>query len=255
MRRASGPAGSPGAGRRMGSGRAWPTSREAAMTHRSTTNGKPAMTEERATQDEEHGAIPAGPRVVVGVDGSEAARAALVYAAEEARLRGALLEVVHAWQYPFDMAATTYSVPVPAGEMKQWAEQVVDDMLSDAEVDPARVARVAVNGPAAPVLMEAAKGADLLVVGTRGHNRMTGLFLGSVSQYLAVHAPCPVLVVHGPPAHRAPPPQPAPATAGEEPRHAGPVELSAGSIDEIPEEECLALLGAKHVGRLVVVHE
>jgi nucleotide-binding universal stress UspA family protein len=52
-----------------------------------------------------------------------------------------------------------------------------------------------VEGPAATALIEAAKGAELLVVGSRGHGGFTGLLLGSVSDQVANHAPCPVVIV------------------------------------------------------------
>jgi nucleotide-binding universal stress UspA family protein len=199
------------------------------------------------------------PRVVVGVDGSPASEAALERAAEEARLRHAVLHVVHAWQYPFDLTAASYTaVPVPAGEMEQWAEQVIDDALASAGVDQSlAVVRQATNGSAALVLAEASRGAQLLVVGTRGHNRLTGLFLGSVSQYLAVHAPCPVLVVHGPGDGAASGAATAPA-ASDAPAPVAPGATGApGSPEllEIPEDECLALLAGRRVGRLVVVRD
>jgi nucleotide-binding universal stress UspA family protein/nitroimidazol reductase NimA-like FMN-containing flavoprotein (pyridoxamine 5'-phosphate oxidase superfamily) len=207
--------------------------------------------------DRSESATGAMARVVVGVDGSEASQSALVWALEEARLRQATLHVVHAWQYPFELAAGTYSVPVPAGEMKLWAQDVIDDALAAVEADPSvPILPETINGPATSVLLEAAKGAELLVVGTRGHNRLTGLFLGSVSQFLVVHAPCPVLVAHGPrTAHeRAAPARPAatvPAPAAEQ----APTSTVVPAVEEIPEDECIALLGGHSVGRLVVVHE
>ncbi|MDE3086175.1 MAG: universal stress protein, partial [Acidobacteriota bacterium] len=137
--------------------------------------------------------------VVVGVDGSEASRGALAWALAEARLRGAPVVAVSAWHYPFEMAASAYAVPPPEGDMRQWAGEVLDEALASLDVDGVPVERVVENGPAVLVLMGRARGAQLLVVGTRGHSRVTGLFLGSTSQYLAVHAPCPVVVVHGPP--------------------------------------------------------
>lgn len=213
--------------------------------------------------DEEVTSEPAGthqgPLVVVGVDGSEASKAALSYALEEALLRHATLEAVFAWQYPFEMAAGSFAVPAPAGEMRLWADEILDDALDQIEpVQRESVVRRAEYGPPVTVLMEAARRAELLVVGTRGHSRLTGLFLGSVSQYLAVHAPCPVTVVHAP----------APGAAGVEAesgpeRAEGPEPVDAGHdgpsspdhLEEISEAECLALLAGRSVGRLVVVHE
>ncbi|HLX87307.1 MAG TPA: universal stress protein [Acidimicrobiales bacterium] len=192
-----------------------------------------------------------GPRVVVGVDGSDASLTALGQARTEAGLRHAVLEVVHAWQFPFDLTAATYAVPAPAGEMKLWAEQVVDDAL--AALPPAvagahtEIVRRVEEGSPALVLADAAKGAELLVVGTRGHSRLTGLFLGSVSQYLVVHAPCPVLVVHGP----RPPDDKGASPASSVVASSAPVP----QLLEIDEDECLALLAGRAVGRLVVVHE
>ena len=212
------------------------------------------------TQATGAGGTPADPGpIVVGVDGSPAAAGALAWALEEARLRGAPLTAVHAWHYPFEMAASAYAVPPPEGDMHAWAEQVLDEALAGADVDGVPVRRVVVNGPAVLALMEQSRGARLLVVGTRGHSRLTGLFLGSTSQYLAVHAPCPVLVVHGPApdGHDLPVAVPGGAGAVEEPAPAAAAAdvLSPGplALEEIPEEECLALLAGRSVGRLVVV--
>jgi uncharacterized protein len=189
------------------------------------------------------------PRVVVGVDATEASHRALAWAAEEAALRGALLHAVFAWQYPFELADGTYVPPVPDEELGPWARRIVEDAL--AAVDPDRslaVVSEARSGPAAAVLMAAAEGAELLVVGTSHRGRVTGLLLGSVSQYLAVHAPCPVVVVQGPRpdsgsgARREPAPRVA-ATAG------------LGTLEEIGEDECLGLLAGSTVGRLAVVDD
>jgi nucleotide-binding universal stress UspA family protein len=137
-------------------------------------------------------------KVVVGVDGSEASRHALSWAAEEARLRGARLVVVHAWTVPVAMAAPGL-VPVPLdpeewrAEAEQLLEREVDETLG---ADPGLpVERLAVPGSSAGALVDAAEGADLLVVGSRGHGGFAGLLLGSVSQQCAHHAPCPVVIV------------------------------------------------------------
>jgi nucleotide-binding universal stress UspA family protein len=217
-------------------------------------------------QDRGDGGNGGGSRVVVGVDGSDAAQAALAWALEEARLRHATLEVVSTWQYPYEMAAGSFAVPAPAGEMRLWAQDIIEQSLARLEADESvPVVRRAEYGPAVTVLMERARRAELLVVGTRGHSRLTGLFLGSVSQYLAVHAPCPVLVVHGPRGTDSPGiPERSARRAGvdgssllgaggsDDDAGAGPW---VGALEEIPEEECLALLAGKSVGRLVVVHD
>lgn len=136
------------------------------------------------------------PRIVVGIDGSSGAREALRWAREHARERGATLDAVHTWEYP-------QTVPLPGGPVRRRAEyfeaaqQALDDVLRDEGIDADEVHATAtlVEGPAGPMLTEAAKGADLLVVGSRGLGGFGGLLLGSVSQYCLHHAPCPVVVV------------------------------------------------------------
>jgi nucleotide-binding universal stress UspA family protein len=139
-------------------------------------------------------------KIVVGIDGSEAAKNALRWALEEARLRSAEIVAVHAWEAPsampepgpapgFDLVGILPEVE-EAGErlVKAVVEEVVGDD-SDVTVEP-----VAIQGPAASVLVEAARDADMLVVGSRGHGGFTALLLGSVSKQLAHHAPCPLLI-------------------------------------------------------------
>jgi len=202
-------------------------------------------------------------RVVVGLDRSPAGLAALGVAVQEARMRGATLHAVHAWQFPAEAALSEVSgTPVPSDEMRTWAEEAVDDALAKVGVGDLAVVRDVRQGPPAAVLAGASVGAELLVVGTRGHNRLTGLFLGSVSQYLVVHAPCPVLVVHGPPTTRRaaavgrPGADPGPAGSAAGPGAANGAGAEAPRptvLEDIPEEECLALLAGQEVGRLVVV--
>ncbi len=134
-------------------------------------------------------------RIVVGVDGSEGAADALRWAAEEARLRGATLDVVYAWAFPYLSEVSTVAV-LNVDYEKEAAELlagVVRDTLGD---DPAvPVEQVAVQDAPAHALTTRAEGADLLVVGSRGRGGFTGLLLGSVSQQVAHHAPCPVVIV------------------------------------------------------------
>jgi nucleotide-binding universal stress UspA family protein len=138
-------------------------------------------------------------RIVVGIDGSAGARQALRWAIGEGRFRGATVEAVHAWQ---DQLITAYPVAPPhidPGATERAARRLLDDTVAAEDTtglaEP--VATIAVSGPPALALAEHAKGADLLVVGSRGRGGFTGLLLGSVSQQLSHHAPCPLVIVPG----------------------------------------------------------
>lgn len=138
-------------------------------------------------------------RIVVGIDGSDHAKEALRWALEEARLRGATLRVVNAWTAPVYVgyAAVSGAVLDPAlfkDAADEQIETAVKEILGDATDVP--VERKTVEGTAASVLVEEAEGADLLVVGSRGHGGFAGLLLGSVSQQCAQHSLCPVVIVH-----------------------------------------------------------
>lgn len=139
---------------------------------------------------------PEGHTVVVGVDGSPSSSKALALAATEARWRRARLRVVAAWSFPL-YAAGTY-VPADAyadvpDELATAVDAQVADVLGPSpEVE---VERLVAEGPAAAVILEAAKDADLVVVGSRGRGGFAGLLLGSVSSQVVHHAHCPVLVV------------------------------------------------------------
>ncbi|HUO49256.1 MAG TPA: universal stress protein [Acidimicrobiales bacterium] len=191
-------------------------------------------------------------RIVVGVSSSPASRRALAWAAGEARLRHAVLHAVFAWQYPFEMADGTYVPPMPNTELADWADKVLAEEVAAAVPADVEVRNDARCGSAAPVLLEVSEGADLLVVGTSGHGRITGLLLGSTSQFLAVHAHCPVVVIHGP-RHGE---EDAAGAGGEGVPDAAAKAMSTaelGELGEIGEEECLALLAGASIGRLVVV--
>ncbi|TDB95511.1 universal stress protein [Actinomadura sp. 7K534] len=136
-------------------------------------------------------------RVVVGVDGSPASRAALAAAFAEAGLHGLSVHAVVAWEsVPVD------DLPPLADEagMRQAAEARLARMM-DALRDShpgVEVRAEVVHGAPREVLTQAADGARLLVVGSRGLGGFRGLMLGSVGQALVQHAPCPVAVVHAP---------------------------------------------------------
>jgi|ERR1700677_2241226 nucleotide-binding universal stress UspA family protein len=134
-------------------------------------------------------------RIVVGVDGSESSKDALKWAAQQAELTGASLEAAISW----DIALSSYGYPVPVPSdynPAENAEQALAETVRDVLGDGAKaVVMRTVQGNAAQTLVELAKGADLLVVGSRGHGQFVGILLGSVSEYCAAHAPCPVVVI------------------------------------------------------------
>ena len=142
--------------------------------------------------------------IVVGVDHSPGAKAALVFANEEAGLRGATLRAVHAWQYGYiGYTGLEGSVPSVGGDINELRtaavaalEASVREALPDTDVE---IELQAIQGAPAGVLVEASRDADLLVVGSRGHGGFVGLLLGSVSQQCAHHAECPVVIVHAAP--------------------------------------------------------
>src|SRR3954462_10057716 len=104
-------------------------------------------------------------RIVVGVDGAAASTDALRWAARQAQLTGASLEAVTAWSYP-----TTYGFPVIANvAWEQGARTVPATTVDEARGKEAALPRRVIEGHAARVLTDAAVGADLLVVGSRGH--------------------------------------------------------------------------------------
>ena len=138
--------------------------------------------------------------IVVGVDGSLTSELALRWAVEQARRTGQTVSAVAVWNFP-----TNYGVDY-LDDRVDWAEDArtalrtaVAHVLAGAESP--RVEQHVRQGHPARVLLDAAADADLLVVGSRGHGGFAGMLLGSVSQHLAAHAPCPVLVVP-PPEHR-----------------------------------------------------
>jgi nucleotide-binding universal stress UspA family protein len=136
--------------------------------------------------------------IVVGVDGSASSKEALRWAAAEAERRGDVLEVVMAWDNPFrDMWIPATSAGAdPLAHLRRALERTVSVVLGeDAQV---KVECRVVEGHPAKVLVETARGAELLVVGSRGRGGLAGAILGSVSLHCVAHAPCPVVILRGP---------------------------------------------------------
>ena len=137
--------------------------------------------------------------IVVGVDGSQSAHAALRFALDEARLRGGGVRVVGVWHMPVTADGGAMVAPDPGlvGDLEPQMSRVLERALEDAR-DAAvglEVETVVREGAPAGVLLEEAQDAELLVVGSRGLEGFRGLLLGSVSQECSHHAPCPVVIV------------------------------------------------------------
>jgi nucleotide-binding universal stress UspA family protein len=147
----------------------------------------------------------AGPLVVVGVDASPASRAALAAAARRAARDGGRIEAVAVAEPPDAWTVADGLIQLTTEEVlaatRAVAAEAVEDVLG-AEGTPGRVPveLVAVEGRPADVLTERAAGADLLVVGSRGHATLPGLLLGSVALRTVVRSTAPVMVVHPAPA-------------------------------------------------------
>ena len=136
--------------------------------------------------------------IVVGIDHSDGAKAALRFALEEARLRGVKLRAVHAWKFDY-LEAPGLMRTLPPGEyetLHSAAEAALDATFKEVgNAEGVEVERRVVQGAPAGVLVEESRGADLLVVGSRGLGGFAQLLLGSVSQQCANHAKCPVVIV------------------------------------------------------------
>jgi len=139
--------------------------------------------------------------IVVGVDGSDGGRVALDFAVEEAALRGALLKVVTVWEIPplvvAGVAAESGYFEQSREEGRQHAQAIAAEAVARAALLQPSVACEArvLEGHEAKVLLEEARDAILVVVGSRGHGGFSGLLLGSISQQVVNHARCPVTVV------------------------------------------------------------
>jgi len=136
--------------------------------------------------------------IVVGVDGSKGAVRALEFALDEARVRGAGVKAVAAWHVPASVYNSGFvPVSIDPSYYEEIAREALETCLAEAHTAESgvEVTPVLCEGQAADVLVEEARGSDLLVVGSRGLGGFKGLLLGSVSQQCAHHATCPVAIV------------------------------------------------------------
>jgi nucleotide-binding universal stress UspA family protein len=138
-----------------------------------------------------------GHRIVAGVDGSPSSLAALRWAIRQAELTGSSVDAVIAWESP---AATGFGwgLGMTGGaDYGELAAKTVSEAISSVagSASPVTVRPITGEGNAAQVLLDASDGADLLVVGCRGHGGFASALLGSVSQHCTHHARCPVVVI------------------------------------------------------------
>jgi nucleotide-binding universal stress UspA family protein len=138
-------------------------------------------------------------RIVVGVDGSESSMGALRRGARIAAALELPLEAVTAWRYPDlygDYMGDSY-VP-DSGGFAESAQAILDETATAVfgSDRPTWFHGTVREGKTAQTLIEESTGAEMLIVGSRGHGGFAGLLLGSVSGACAEHAACPVLVYH-----------------------------------------------------------
>jgi nucleotide-binding universal stress UspA family protein len=142
--------------------------------------------------------------IVVGVDGSDGGRRALDWAAGEAEARESAVVAVTAWSWDgTEFGPVTATNPA---EAKERATSLLDDeirALITRHGSHLPIASEVIEGSASDVLTEAARAADLLVLGSHGHSRVRRTVLGSISEACVRKASCPVVVIPVPVPKRA----------------------------------------------------
>jgi nucleotide-binding universal stress UspA family protein len=135
-------------------------------------------------------------RILVGVDGSDAANCALGWALDAARAHRieTEVEVLYAWR---SAAITSAAAPVVLAwdPLQEAAQHTLGTAVDAANTDGLDVRRTLVFDAPAHAILDAAGDADLVVISSRGRGNVRGMLLGSVSQQVIHHAPCPVVVV------------------------------------------------------------
>lgn len=133
-------------------------------------------------------------RIVVGIDGSTSSLEALRWAGRQAELTHSILDVVMTWDWP---PTYGWAAPFPTEyDPEESVRKALDDAVADLRetYSSLDITAQVLHGHPAPLLVAASHGADLLVVGSRGHGEFTGMLIGSVSEFCATNAHCPVLV-------------------------------------------------------------
>ena len=142
-------------------------------------------------------------KIVVGVDGSPFSDDALEWAYAQAHVTGAELVVLHCWEYPYlgviDFVGMDERIRATSHD---GAEALLDATVSHLRAshpdDNVTLTPLLLEGNPAWTLLDAAKDADLIVIGSRGRSGLKTLLLGSVSHVVVTHAETPVVVVRRP---------------------------------------------------------
>jgi nucleotide-binding universal stress UspA family protein len=139
-------------------------------------------------------------QIVVGTNGSDNSERALHWAIDEAKLRHANLRIVTAWRVPLALPPRPATAPPASTSLEHEVRRAAEGIAASAAKEAREQADVpvetrVVEGDAAEVLIDAARDADLLVIGSR-HRSYTGLLTGSVSIQCALHSPAPTTIVH-----------------------------------------------------------
>jgi nucleotide-binding universal stress UspA family protein len=140
--------------------------------------------------------------IVVGLDNSPSSKAAVNWAAEQARSLGVALRAVHVLDWPYGLSSTGFPAPmnymnVSRGEIEDSYREAIIAVFEAVSPLPNWILQFA-SGDVGHILVEQSKDARLLVVGTREHVGLRRLLSGSVSHYCLSHAVCPVVAVPAP---------------------------------------------------------
>lgn len=137
----------------------------------------------------------------MGVDGSETSKAALRWAVAQAQLIGGVVDAIIAWNLPapwYGLAPPTDKDPADCQvQARKILDRAIDETLGPGPGRPVPLRPISAHGHPATVVLDGAAGAQLLVVGNRGHGGFSEALLGSVGQHCVQHAPCPVVVIRG----------------------------------------------------------
>ena len=141
--------------------------------------------------------------IVVGVDGSPASAKALAWAARYAENVGHHLKIVTSWDAEYvALALAAFGGDAPNDDSIESRHTLAESLQAKSIKDvfgdnglPAGVTMELIEGKAQDALIKESQGAELLVVGTRGHGHLADIVLGSVSSYCVLHAHCPVTVI------------------------------------------------------------